>query len=56
MTKTDAKVNPQEPACYVVWMLGAKHPVVLYWSGLERFWRRGATRVQVLWWLGPLPP
>ena len=47
--------KPTIPGCYVVWMLGAYFPVTLCWNGVDGYWRRGALRVQVEWWAGPLP-
>lgn len=55
MSKTEATVTPPEPGCYVVWLVGARFPIVLVWNGVDGKWRRGMTRVQVEFWMGPLP-
>ena len=55
MTKTRATAPPPEPGYYVVWLLGQVGPTVLWWGAHSDCWRRGAMRVQVTHYLGPLP-
>lgn len=47
--------TPHEPGAYLAWLSGSRHPTVLCWSPLSPHWLRGATRVAVDAWAGPLP-
>lgn len=50
-----ARVTPTEPGSYVVRLRGARFPMCMGWVNEAQGWRRGAMRVQVDAWLGPLP-
>lgn len=52
---TKSPALPHEPGAYVVWLSGARFPVVLCWALMSTYWVRGATRVAVDAWAGPLP-